>query len=98
MRQVTSTLERPESDLERRSMAAPPAVPPATRREIWSWAMFDFANSSYTTVIVSVAFGIYFTRLVAPEGKGDSLWGLGILIGNLIVLLLSPIVGAIADD
>lgn len=60
--------------------------------------MFDFANSSYTTVIVSVAFGIYFTRLVAPEGKGDSLWGLGILIGNLIVLLLSPIVGAIADD
>lgn len=79
-------------------MAAPPAVPPATRREIWSWAMFDFANSSYTTVIVSVAFGIYFTRLVAPEGQGDSLWGLGLLIGNLIVLLLSPIVGAIADD
>ena len=57
--------------------------PPATRREIWSWAMFDFANSSYTTVIVTVAFSVYFTRLVAPEGRGDFLWGLGIAIGNL---------------
>jgi UMF1 family MFS transporter len=60
--------------------------------------MFDFANSSYTTIIVSVAFGIYFTRLVAPEGKGDSLWGLAILLGNLFVLLLSPVIGAVADD
>jgi MFS transporter, UMF1 family len=79
-------------------MAEPSAYPPPTRREIWSWAMFDFANSSYTTVIVSVAFGIYFTRLVAPAGRGDSLWGLAILLGNLIVLTLSPILGAIADD
>src|SRR5688572_3657482 len=72
--------------------------PPASKREIWSWAMFDFANSSYTTVIVTVAFSVYFTRMVAPEGRGDFLWGLGIAISNLIVLSLSPIVGAIADD
>lgn len=71
---------------------------PASKGEIVSWAMFDFANSSYTTVIVSVAFGIYFTKLVAPAGKGDALWGLAILLGNLFVLLLSPIVGAVADD
>jgi UMF1 family MFS transporter len=78
--------------------AAPSAYPPATRREILSWAMFDFANSSYTTVIVTVGFANYFTRLIAPPGRGDSLWGLGILLGNLFVLLLSPIVGAVADD
>ncbi|MFL6202287.1 MAG: MFS transporter [Thermoanaerobaculia bacterium] len=77
---------------------AEPEYPPATKREIWSWAMFDFANSSYTTVIVTVAFSVYFTRLVAPPGQGDFLWGVGIAISNLIVLLLSPIVGAIADD
>ncbi|HEX9943270.1 MAG TPA: MFS transporter [Thermoanaerobaculia bacterium] len=76
----------------------PPVYPPPSRREIWSWAMFDFANSSYTTVIVTVAFGVYFTRLVAPPGRGDSLWGWAIAAGNLIVLLLSPIVGAVADD
>ena len=79
-------------------MFAPTAYPPATRREIWSWAMFDFANSSYTTVIVTVAFSVYFTRLVAPPGQGDFLWGLGIALSNLVVLLLSPIVGAVADD
>jgi UMF1 family MFS transporter len=79
-------------------MSEPGAYPPATKREIWSWAMFDFANSSYTTVIVTVAFSVYFTNRVAPEGKGDFYWGLGISISNLIVLALSPIVGAIADD
>ncbi|HYU34260.1 MAG TPA: MFS transporter [Thermoanaerobaculia bacterium] len=74
------------------------AYPPPSRREIFGWAMFDFANSSYTTVIVTVAFGVYFTRLVAPAGRGDSLWGWALFAGNLFVLLLSPIVGAIADD
>jgi len=83
-------------------MAAEPSVrepvQPVPRREIWSWAMFDFANSSYTTIVVTVAFGVYFTRLVATGRSGDFLWGLGLLLGNLIVLLLSPVVGAIADD
>jgi len=82
-------------------MSAPTGAlptPPPSRREIFGWAMFDFANSSYTTVIVTVAFGVYFTRLVAPPGEGEALWGRGIALGNLIVLLLSPIVGAIADD
>ena len=79
-------------------MAEPSVYPPPTRREIWSWAMFDFANSSYTTVIVSTFFANYFTELVAPAGRGDSLWGRALLAGNFIVLLLSPIIGAIADD
>lgn len=79
-------------------MSAPTAFPPPSRREIFGWAMFDFANSSYTTVIVTVAFSVYFTEQVAPAGRGDFFWGLGISISNLIVLVLSPIVGAIADD
>ena len=78
--------------------SVPSTQPPASKREILSWAMFDFANSSYTTVIVTVAFGVYFTRLVAPPGRGDSLWGWAIAAANLFVLLLSPIVGAVADD
>jgi UMF1 family MFS transporter len=59
--------------------------------------MFDFANSSYTTVIVTVAFSVYFTTLVAPGPRGDWLWGLGVMISNLIVLAAAPIVGALAD-
>lgn len=77
---------------------ADPTIPPVRPREIVSWAMFDFANSSYTTLIVTVAYSVYFTKLVAPGDKADFLWGLGILISNLIVMLVAPILGAMADD
>ncbi|QQR73978.1 MAG: MFS transporter [Holophagales bacterium] len=79
-------------------MATPPANLPVRLREIVAWAMFDFANSSYTTVIVTVAFSVYFTKLVAAGANADSLWGAGITASNLVVVLLSPLVGAIADD
>jgi|CXWL01.1.fsa_nt_gi UMF1 family MFS transporter len=71
--------------------------PPVRRREIFGWAMFDFANSSYTTVILTVAFGVFFSKLVAPEGKGDALWGTALAVSNLIVMVASTIVGAVAD-
>ena len=74
-----------------------PKRPPVTRREIASWAMFDFANSAYTTVIVTVAFSIYFTKLVAPGANADWWWGVAVATSNLIVLVLAPIIGAIAD-
>lgn len=60
--------------------------------------MFDFANSSYTTLIVTVAFSVYFTKLVAPGDAADFLWGLGISLSNGLVILLSPVIGAMADD
>jgi MFS transporter, UMF1 family len=72
--------------------------PPVAKREIFGWAMFDFANSSYTTIVVTVGFSVYFVSLVAPPGRGELLWGLGILISNGLVVLLSPLVGAVADD
>ena len=77
---------------------APTAPPPVARREIVAWAMFDFANSGYTTLIVTVAFSVYFTKLVAPGERADFLWGVGIFASNLAVMLLSPVVGAMADD
>jgi len=74
-----------------------PAFPPVRRREILGWAMFDFANSSYTTVIVTVAFSVYFTQVVVGGARADWLWSLGIAISNTIVVLLAPVVGAVAD-
>jgi len=71
---------------------------PASPREIFGWAMFDFANSSYTTVIVTVAFSVYFTSTVAPPENADLLWGLAVGISNILVLLTAPWVGAAADD
>lgn len=72
--------------------------PPVRLSEIIGWAMFDFANSSYTTLIVTVAYSVYFTKLVAPGPQADFLWGLGIFLSNLIVMLSAPVVGAMADD
>jgi UMF1 family MFS transporter len=71
---------------------------PATRKEIVAWAMFDFANSSYTTIVVTVAYSVFFTRVVAAGPAADLWWGRGVWAANLIVLLLSPIVGAISDE
>ncbi|MFP3939085.1 MAG: MFS transporter [Thermoanaerobaculia bacterium] len=78
-------------------MTTPAAAPPVRPREVFGWAMFDFANSSYTTIVVTVAFGNYFTGLVAPGERGDALWGAAITASNLLVVVLSVIVGAMAD-
>jgi UMF1 family MFS transporter len=72
--------------------------PPVRRREIFGWAMFDFANSSYTTIIVTVAYSVYFTKVVVGGDRADWVWSLGITISNTLVVLLAPVVGAVADD
>lgn len=73
----------------------------ATRREILGWAMFDFANSSYTLLIITVVFGDLFTRVIvgdAPEYRlGNLLWSLSLAISYLLALLISPVAGAIMD-
>ena len=80
------------------AMSRTGAATPVRSREIFGWAMFDFANSSYTTVIITVAFSVFFTSTVATAGRADFLWGFGLSISNGLVLLLAPVLGAIADD
>lgn len=72
---------------------------PVTRREIFGWAMFDFANSSYTTVVITVVYGAFFVGSVVPAGSRarDSWWSLAIILGTLLALVLSPLAGAISD-
>ena len=38
---------------------------PVTSREVWSWAMYDFANSGYTTVVITAIFNAYFVSVIA---------------------------------
>ena len=69
-------------------------------REVFGWAMFDFANSGYTTVILTAIFNTYFVSVVAGninQGTATFLWTIIIAIANACVLLSSPLVGAIAD-
>ena len=43
-------------------------APEVKLREVWAWSMYDFANSAYTTVVITAVFGAYFVGVVA-EGK-----------------------------
>ncbi|MDH3326794.1 MAG: MFS transporter [Gammaproteobacteria bacterium] len=70
------------------------------KREIFGWAMFDFANSGYTTVVLTAIFNTYFIAVIAKDienGAATLLWTITIAIANAIVLFASPLLGAIAD-
>ena len=65
--------------------------------------MYDFANSGYTTVVLTAVFNAYFVGVVAgtgPDTKGVAtlLWTVAMAITNLLVLLTAPVLGAIADQ
>lgn len=68
-------------------------------KQIISWCLFDFANSSFSAVIASVIFPVYFTSYIAgnEHGFGDLWWGRAISLSMFVVVLTSPFLGGIAD-
>ncbi len=79
---------------------APPSA--ATRAERFAWSMYDFANSGYTTVVLTTVFNAYFVAVVAgganiSSGTATFLWTAAVAMGNAIVLFSGPVIGAIAD-
>ena len=77
----------------------------APKRELWAWAMYDFANSGYTTVVLTAVFNVYFVSAVVTQsaneggdgGTGTLLWSISLAVANLIVLITAPVLGALAD-
>jgi MFS transporter, UMF1 family len=69
------------------------------RKHIISWALFDFANSSYSAVIASVVFPVYYVNSIVgnESGLGDLWWGRAISVSMAFVALSSPFLGGIAD-
>ncbi|MDH5632880.1 MAG: MFS transporter [Gammaproteobacteria bacterium] len=75
---------------------------PVRRREIVAWAMFDFANSGFTTVVLTAIFNAYFVSVIAGQivSNGNAatlLWTITTSIAYLMVLASAPVIGAIAD-
>ena len=64
-----------------------------------SWCLFDFANSSYTTLIMTVVYSVYFRDAVVgrADNRGDRLWGIANFLAMAVVAFASPILGAISD-
>lgn len=67
----------------------------ATRGQIVSWTFFDFANTAYSVIVVTVIYNRYFTNHIA--GGQRWLWGLAVSISMICAAALSPPLGAIAD-
>ncbi len=71
---------------------------PVTRREIFGWSMYDAADSAFTTVIVTTLYAVYFGKIVVGDpNHADLLWGRAASISEVVVAILAPILGAIAD-
>jgi UMF1 family MFS transporter len=69
-----------------------------SRREVWAWAMFDFANSGYTTVVITAIFNTYFVAIVAQNASwGTFAWTLSLGLSYGLILLTAPALGAYAD-
>jgi MFS transporter, UMF1 family len=68
------------------------------KREVFGWAMYDFANSGYTTVVLTAVFNTYFVGVVAGKADWATLaWTSALALSSLIVMLTMPTLGAYAD-
>ncbi len=67
-------------------------------REVWAWSMYDFANSGYTTVVITAVFNAYFVAAVAGKAPWATFaWTAALSVSYFAVLATAPLVGAWAD-
>ncbi|MFV0293623.1 MAG: MFS transporter, partial [Paracoccus sp. (in: a-proteobacteria)] len=83
---------------------------PVNRKRIWGWWFFDWAGQPYHTLLVSFIFSIYYAEVArnsymsaghdeATAGvMAQTLWGDGLAIGGIIIAVLAPVLGTIADS
>ena len=67
-------------------------------KEVWAWAMYDFANSGYTTVVITAVFSAYFVSVVAGKAVWATFaWTAALSVSYALVMLTAPLIGAWAD-
>ena len=68
------------------------------RQNVFVWSLYDFANSAFTTLVVTFIYAAYFTKAIAEnEIIGTALWSRAVSLTAIIVAIASPIMGVIAD-
>jgi UMF1 family MFS transporter len=79
------------------------------RRRIWGWMMFDWASQPYNTLLLTFVFGPFFAEIMigrltgagmapgAARAEAQAIWGYGLTAAGLVIALLAPVLGAIAD-
>ncbi|MEP7155387.1 MAG: MFS transporter [Betaproteobacteria bacterium] len=72
--------------------------PGVSKREVFAWSMYDFANSGYTTVVLTAVFNAYFVSVIAQKAEWATFaWTAILAVSYLAVMIAGPIVGAYAD-
>jgi len=75
--------------------------PPERRKAIWGWVMYDWANSAFATTVMVAVLPVYYHAIAAPvlgDTRTTAYWGYTASTALLIVALLTPVLGAIADQ
>ncbi len=67
------------------------------RREQWAWYLYDFGNSAYAAVVLLAVYSVYFKEGVVAGPEGSALWGLALTIAMLVVAVIAPFLGTLAD-
>jgi len=76
-----------------------PALP-VKKREIFGWAMYDFANSSYTTVVVTFVYSAFFVHYIVPPELAhlkNTFWSIAVTLSTALSIILAPFVGVLCD-
>jgi UMF1 family MFS transporter len=72
--------------------------PGVRKREVFGWAMYDFANSGYTTVVITAVFNAYFVAVVAAGAPWGTLaWTAALSVSYALIVFSAPLLGAWAD-
>ncbi|HEY8252646.1 MAG TPA: MFS transporter [Burkholderiales bacterium] len=81
-----------------RTAAKRALAPDVKLREVWAWSMYDFANSAYTTVVITAVFSAYFVGVIAQNAPWSTFaWTAALSVSYAAILLTGPLVGAWAD-
>src|SRR5262245_18466041 len=79
---------------DRRAPLLAPGVRPG---EVLAWALYDFANSGYTTVVIAAVYNAYFVGVVAGKAPGATFaWTMALAVSYALVLVTAPVLGAYA--
>jgi MFS transporter, UMF1 family len=77
----------------------PRALAPEVKlREVWAWSMYDFANSAYTTVVITAVFSAYFVSVISNNAPWATFaWTAALSVSYAAILVTGPLIGAWAD-
>ncbi|HIC64644.1 MAG TPA: MFS transporter, partial [Paracoccus sp.] len=79
------------------------------RKRIWGWWFFDWASQPYATLLLTFVFSIYFAEIAKSHfialgdgvtlagARAQALWGYGLSVSGVVIAVLAPILGAVAD-